>query len=218
MKIGKKIALALATIGLIGVIGLAGLFTYHHTDNPFLIKLFKVGYELAPSKHNYLHFYSPQRRDVGAGYLPQEVDQFLCKKIEATTDEHEFDAIVNLYVLQAGGREGGCIYLTSDSTREKIAASIVENFGEAVYDLYPQIVLLEEIRLGKSLGKGNIGASTLETRKPSSPAEWKAWTEGAMPIVRSKYLEWWTSGKTWDEKKKLNPLEGTIARVNECCG
>ena len=173
----------------------------------------------ATDKHFYLHFYSPLRRDVSAGSLPIEVDEFLCEKLEATQDKHEFDAIVHLYSLQAAGREGGCVYLTSDTTRERIAESLVSELDVEGFDLYQKIVLLEEIRLGKSLGKGRIAPSRLETQKPSGKDEWKVWMEGiALPLAKSRYLDWWQSNLSWDDKKKIDPLEGTIVGVYECCG
>jgi hypothetical protein len=112
------------------VLGLALLFLgpvflfsaclYFRPDHPAGIALFKIAYESSPTRRAFLEFYSPVRRDVSAGTIPSEIDQFLCGRVEKTTDAGELAAIVNLYEIQAGWREGYCIYKVSDAAREKL--------------------------------------------------------------------------------------------------
>ena len=204
---------------VVGALGAAAVFVYCDTRSPISIALFKAGYSLTPSKYYYLMFYSPARRDVSAGYLPPEGDDFLCERIEDPESDDEFAAIVNLYSIQAGGREGSCIYATSDDVREKIAQNLISHLDGEPGDVYRRIILLEEVRLGKSLGKGNIGPSSISTAQPATPEEWKAWTEGTgLPIATKKYREWWRSDSNWNNKKTIDPLDGMEVRVNSCCG
>ena len=219
MKRSKKFLRIGMIISLLAIIAVALLFVYFEPGGTVSMALFKAGYSFTPSKYSYLHFYSPLRRDVSAGYLPPEVDEFLCWNLETTQDEDEFTAIVHLYSLQAGGREGSCVYLTSDATREKIAGYLVGDLDVEGIGLYRKIILLEEIRRGKSLGKGNIAPSSIETEKPSTPDEWKSWMEGkALPIAKARYIDWWQSNLNWTDKKTINPLDGTRVGVYECCG
>lgn len=193
-----------------------GALAYGDTSSRVSIVAFKMGYLVMPFTWSYLTFYSPMRRDVSAGGFPREVDEFLCERAETTSDLNELDAIVHFYSIQAGGREGDCIFRTSDKTRKKIAARIVANFSET--DLRGQIILLEQVRLGSSLGKGRIGLGPGASEAPSSAEEWEAWGRKAYPFAKEKYIEWWQAPTTWEEKKLTNPLEDQPVRVYECCG
>jgi len=201
------------------VIGASGVLFFGPRESAPSVLLFRLGYELAPSKYSYLDAYSPRRRDVWAGYLPLEVDSFLCGRLQATRDEEEFNAIVHLYYLQAGGREGSCVYITPGNVREKIATYLVDHLNDEGIDLYRELVLLEEVRRGKSLGKGSIGPSALATRRPSGEDEWKKWMEEvALPLAKDRYFSWGRSNRVWSDKREINPLEGTEVGIYECCG
>lgn len=214
MRLLKRIVLGLLLlVGTAAFFGLA-VTIYADTRSELSIYVFRIGYKIYPDTKTYLHFYSPRRRDVSAGYIPPEVDTFLCGRAEATSNEDEFDAIVDFYSLQAGGREGDCIFRTSERVREKIASRLV-----AVAETDGQLVLLEEMRRGKSLGKGHLGRGpTSPESGPLTPDEWEAWYKEALPFAWSKYTEWWKADTNWEEKKRIDPLAGMHVRVNECCG
>lgn len=211
----KTALLIAASIFLLFILAFCGLFVYIAPDHPVNIALFKFAYNSTAAKKSLLEFYSPYRRDVNGRSLPGEVDEFLCQKIETTEDQEEFSAIVHLYAMQAGGREGNRIFKVSDPVRQKIAAEIIKQMDENP-NLWGQLILLEEIRLGKSLGKGNIGNRA--PPYPSSKEDWDKWKEEFLPIGKQKYQEWWQSNSSWEEKKKINPLEGSAIRINSCCG
>jgi hypothetical protein len=217
VKLMKRVVLGIILLFVMAGLVIAGVTVYADTRSPLSIAAFKIGYSITPFTTSYLSFYSPLRRDVSGGYIPPEVDEFLCSTAETTEDLNEFNAIVHFYSLQAGSREGNCIFSTTDGTREKIAARIVETLNEAEYS--QQIILLEQVRLGKSLGKGFIGHGPGERRFPTTQEQEKAWYyEKALPFARLKYIEWWNSGKTWAEKKQTDPLAGEFVHVNACCG
>jgi hypothetical protein len=213
-----------ASIFLFLSLAFCGLFVYAFPEHPINIALFKLTYNLTPAKKSFLEFYSPARRDIANGKIPNEVDKFLCQRIEKA-DNEEFSAIVNFYIFQAAGREGICIYAASDRTREKIIDQIVKQ-SEDNSLLYKKIVLLEQVRLGKSLGKGDISIKgmnqprflTLEEDKRWRK-EYEKWFDEQLETTgKTKLQEWWNSDLSWEEKKKINPLEGTNIEVSECCG
>jgi hypothetical protein len=220
----KIIIIALATIFLSLLLVFCGLFVYGFPDHSINIALFKLTYNLTPTKKSFLEFYSPRRRDVANGDIPTEVDEFLCRRIENASEE-ELSAIVNFYTIQAAGREGACIYKTSEPTKEKIIEELVKRLKDNS-DLYKKIVLLEEIRLGKSLGKGAIHVDgmnrptslTLEEDK-AWRKKYKEWFDNQLETTgKTKVQEWWNSKLSWEEKKKTNPFQGSNIKVFECCG
>lgn len=216
----SKIKLLLRISGgliLLAVFLAVSVTIYGVPDNPAGIALFRVAYAVPLTRHSFLEFYSPQRRDVGSGYIPQEVDEFLCDRLENTMDEDELEAIVNFYALQSGGRQGDRIQKLPEATRERIAGRIIKDI-EANKDLRGRFILLHEMRTGKSLGKGGLGPSPLETERPVTTEQEQAWQRKAEAVAKEKFTEWWNSGLSWEEKKKINPLAGTIANMNYCCG
>jgi hypothetical protein len=213
----KRLLFLFAACILFGAISFSLLFVYFNTRSELSVELFRAGYSLARSKRAFLHFYSPRRRDVSAGYLPKPIDEFLCERLERTGDPEEFDAIVHLYSLQAGGREGECVYAASDPVRQRIGSSIVEHFDADKLILYRQLVLLEEIRLGRSLEKGRVVPRS--DPWPQTELEWKKWLEEtALPLAELKYRAWWQADSLWNEKKEQEPLQGTNIGIVACCG
>jgi hypothetical protein len=213
-----------ASIFLFLLLTFCGLFIYVFPEHPINVAIFKFTYKITPAKTSFLEFYSPKRRDVANSKIPNEVDKFLCHRIENAADE-EFSAIVNFYIIQAAGREGFCIYSTSEQTRVKIIDQIVKQL-ENDLRLYNKMILLEEIRLGKSLGKGDISIEgmnkpnfiTLEEDEIWGKEYEKWFDEQLKTNGKTKIQEWWDSNLSWEEKKKINPLEGTNIKVSECCG
>jgi hypothetical protein len=199
----------------LGPVFLFAACLYFRPDHPASIALFKIAYESSPTRRAFLEFYSPVRRDVSAGTIPSEIDQFLCDRVEKTTDAAELAAIVNLYEIQAGWREGYCIYKVSDAAREKIAAQIVTDLDNDER-LSAKFTLLEEIRRGESIGKG--GFEPAPERRFLTREEWLVWTAEAEPVTKEHFQKWWNSGLSWEEKKKIAPLQGTGFGVHHCCG
>ncbi|MFN0280039.1 MAG: hypothetical protein ACKVRN_15800 [Pyrinomonadaceae bacterium] len=192
---------------------------YRYPGSSVSVFLFMRIYQLVDDKHGFLYAYSPARRD--GNYLPREVDDFLCEQAENTLDENELDAIVNLYILQAGGnRDGHCIFKTSDATRQKIAEIIVGNLDQEddLKLVYKSIVLLEEVRRGKSLDKGYLNTSSSGLSTLTTPEERRHWLdETGLPTAAEAYIKWWRSPNTWDQKKATDPLSGTAAQFTGCC-
>ncbi|MFN2412750.1 MAG: hypothetical protein ABR535_06820, partial [Pyrinomonadaceae bacterium] len=209
IRMGRyKQFLKFTTLGFLTlVLAVLAAGIYGEPRHPISVFVFKVGYFASLDKANYLKFYSPQQRVVGAGYLPEEVDSFLCNRIETTDSDSEFAGIVELYVLQAGGREGNCIFKTSSRTSEKIAENLVKKITSSSHasDLHGEIILLEEVRRGESLGKGKLGYSSISADRPSTAEQWQTWMfSKALPIARVAYNNWWSLNIPWEEKKNIS--------------
>jgi hypothetical protein len=194
-------------------------YIYGIPGSPVSIFAFKLGYQLSWDRHAYLQVYSPVYRDVNAKSLPPEVDAYLCSRVDASEDPDEIVAIADLYVLQAGGREGNCIFLVRDSAKSATTDHLIQRLERDDELSYKIVILLEEIRLGESLGKGNLGMSSLETDVPATADEWQYWTERTgLPTAKQKFIEWWHLPGEWEEKTLIDPLAGTKVRVQYCCG
>jgi len=196
-------------------------FIYGVPSHPISIFLFKVGYRSSAlvGRHAYLQLYSPWNRDVNAGYLPKEVDEFLCGRLRTTDNASEFAAIVDLYSAQAHGRQGDCVYRSSEEVRQKVISHLIGEFDDNPKYIAGSLILIRESQFGMGLGKGGFAPSELEPAKPKTDSEWLAWyQEKGIPIATAKYREWWNSGLTWDEKKSIDPLKGTVVQFHYCCG
>jgi hypothetical protein len=205
------------TLPLLLVLGLT--FLYFIPNNPVSDFAFKVGYFTSPDTQAYLQFYSPVRRDIGAGYLSPGVDSFLCGRAESNISEQEVRAIANFYTIQAVGREGNCIYRLSDPASERLVSALMRGLYENDSDSERRIILVEEIRSGEFLGKGKISTSALSTNHPGSTEEWRTWMETkAMPLAKERMKAWWESPSPWSQKRNVNPLEETELKVYACCG
>lgn len=219
----SKIKLLLKITGglvFLAVFLVCAAIIYGIPDNPVNIALFRVAYEVPFTRHSFLEFYSPRRRDVDNGNIPAEIDSFLCERLETSNDRDEIAAIIHLYGVQAGGREGESILQRTERTQEKIAAEIMGQLesGSATY-LAGKIVLLDEIRIGKRPGKGALGGEAIPRYPESEPAEgWVKWSDtNEAPIAVPHLRTWWNSGLSWQEKKKIDPFAGTNVRIGYCC-
>lgn len=193
-------------------------FFYGLPGHPVNVFVFKLLYITSINKKPFLSFYSPARRDVNAGTIPPEVDEFLCERAE-TAGESEIEAIADFYALQSGGRQGGCIYLVSDRTAERLIGHLISRIeDETNGDVAGEISIVEQIRTRQSLGKGGLNSAATENR-PSTAEEWESWKYSvALPIARQRYSEWWNSHGTWKDKRRVFALDGTTVTVTSCCG
>ncbi len=183
-------------------------YLYASPESVVSIFLLKVGYNLAPNKQSFLESYSPKLRDVSAGYVPSEVSDYLCYRLENTDDKDEIAAIVHFYVIQSPDRESGVLGC-SKTAGEKIAGQIIIEMDDDSH-FYGKIVLLEEIRRNEWFGKGKIEVGSYPNTK--------SFTDDLIPMVRKKYKDWWNSNLDWEEKRKINLLENTDIKVFKCCG
>jgi hypothetical protein len=215
----SKIKLAVLILGILGFLAFGLFIDYHVPENPVSVVMFKAVYTLTPFKYSFLEYYSPLRRDVYNGDIPPGVDTFLCERLEVSDDPGEIEAIVHLYGMQTGGREGSLIQERTEKTQEKIAAEIMRQLENGGTHLAKKIVLLDEIRIRKGPAKGGLGGDGIP-RSPwfKTPGEWVKWSDVNQAPIAVPYLKtWWNSGLTWEEKKKVDPFAGTNVRIGYCC-
>lgn len=202
-------------LGFSLIIGCA--FFYGFPDHPINVSLFKALYRVSPSPNAFLEFYSPRRRDVSNGNIPKEVDEFLCYRIEIAESD-ELSAIINFYALQSGGREGNLIYKIPDQAKQKVIAQIISEF-DSNKNLSGKMVLLEQLRLGKSLGKGVISHKNYLTPESLPIEKWREWKdENVAPRAKNDFRRWWDLSLNWNEKRRIDPLKDSEVKINECCG
>lgn len=216
----SKIKFALLTLGILGSLAFGLFVDYHLPGNPVSVVFFKLVYTITPFKYSFLEYYSPLRRGVNNLEIPDDVNSFLCEKLEFSEDAGEIEAIVHFYGIQAGGRESGAILQRSEKTQEKIIGEIMRQLesGEGTY-LAKKIVLLDEVRIGAMPGKGHLGIENMPLYPGTEPAEgWVKWSDTNKAPLALPYLRtWWNSGLSWEEKKKIDPFAGTRVRIGYCC-
>jgi len=213
----KLILLSIASLFLLTLLTSGCLLLRYLPDNEISITLFKTVYSLPIGKKSFLEFCSPVRKNE-SGHLPKEINQFLISKIETTNNENEISAIVNFYALQASGHRIGYIYNISEEAKIKVINQLIKEFDNES-NLGGKLMMLEEIRVGKGLGKGSFSIEGTNKPKFSTLEEYKQWfDEQSAPIIKIKYQEWWNSNLSWEEKKKINPLQDTNIKISECCG
>ncbi|MDQ3131922.1 MAG: hypothetical protein M3Q99_14335 [Acidobacteriota bacterium] len=214
----KKILLFISSVCLVFSIIFGSLFFYVFPEYPVNIAFFKVIYNVIPAKRSFLNFYSPVRRNIRSGYAPVEVNQFLINKITVSKNENEISAIVHFYAIQAEGHRIGYFDNFSEEVKPKIIQQLIKELDDNT-NLSGKLMLLEEIRSNKRLGKGSVGISGMNHLAFSTIEEYKKWfNEELEKTAKSKYQEWWNLNLSWEEKKKIDPLEGTNIKVSECCG
>ena len=188
-------------------------------DEEISIGLFKTVYALPIDRKSFLEFYSPVRED-NWGHISKEINDFLIYRIENSTDENELSSIAKFYAIQAIGHRLGYLINISEQSRIKLIGQLVKDLGDEGI-LGGKLMLLEEIRTGKRLGKGSVsifGNEYIDQPGILTPEYEKWFYKQAAPIVIPKYQEWWNSNLSWEEKKKINPLQDTNIKVAECCG
>ncbi len=199
-------------------------FVYYVPDTPISLAVFKTSYSLFPFKKSFLEFYSPAGRNFGVNTRsPSCINIFLLQRIETTNDESEITAITHYYTLQAKMREYDIFFNVSDRVKPLIIDQLIKDLGDVNSNLSDKIMLLETTRTGKRIGKGAIGIDGENMPNFSSSTtmdEIEKWRNERIAAtgVKQKYQEWWSSNLSWEEKKKINPLEGTNIKVSECCG
>jgi hypothetical protein len=166
----SKIKLAVLTLGILGFLAFGLFIDYHAPQNPVSVALFKAVYTLTPFKYSFLEYYSPLRRDVYNGDILPEVDTFLCERLEVSDDPAEIEAIVHLYGMQTGGREGGLIQERTEKTQEKIAAEIMRQLEKGGTHLTKRSFFSTRYASGK--GRQRVawaGKVSLKTRGSKLP-------------------------------------------------
>lgn len=172
--------------------------------------LFRASYDRASSKTGVLRGFEGSLREYNGGYIPEQADKFLCSKLQASTSEEEFTAILDFYALRSGGREGRYIYLVSAPTKERISRSITSSLDGYTPDQAARaLILLEVLRRGESIGKANFGPAK---GYPKDYSSW--WQRTGLPEVKTRFRQWLESYPTWQQREKHDPLEHSFVQLS----
>lgn len=177
---------------------------------------FKVGYALSPSADNYLQSYANlYLENHNAGTLNSDIDEFLTTRLENETSLNEINAISKFYASRAGGREGVRIMRVSDDAKFKVVSALMndlESFNSK--ENRKALLLIEEVRSGKDLGKGYFGLSKDYLYNP--PLNW--WETVGENETKTRFVNWWNLPLDWNTKKQINPLIDSFVAARSCCG
>jgi len=218
----KLILLSVFSLIFVSFLILFGLFVYNVPDTPVSLAMFETSYKIFPFKKSFLEFYSPADRNFGVNTRTNAVDNvFLLQRLETTNDESEIGAIAHYYALQSKKREYDIFRNVSERVKPLIIDQLIKELNDDSSNLSDKIMLLETTRTGKRIGKGAIGMTGGDSIPNSLTMDEKEKifnNQLAATGVKQKYQQWWNSNLSWEEKKKINPLEGTGIKVSECCG
>lgn len=203
---------------------LLGLVGYYATDTAIGFNLFKVSYTLCPFKRSFLEFYSPAQRNHGVNTRSESnVNAFLVERIEATQDKNEISAIVHYFTFQSQTPVYDIFVNASDESKPLIVEQLINELDSNPLRLRDEIMILETTRTGKRIGKGSIHIEG--ENKDDYPPDLSLQERGkifdehlARTNASQKYHDWWNLNLSWEEKKKINPLESTGIKVSYCCG
>ena len=220
----KLILISAFSLIFISFLTLFGLFVYYVPDVPVSLAVFEISYKIFPFKKSFLEFYSPANRNFGVNIRTNTANNvFLLQRLETTKDENEIAAIAHYYALQSEKREYDIFRNVSEKVKPLIIEQLIKELNDNNSKLSDKIMLLETTRTGKRIGKGAIGVNGVDTPTLSKPINteegeklFNEWLDAAS--IKQKYQQWWNSSLSWEEKKKINPLEGTGIKVSECCG
>lgn len=219
-----RILLSVSLFMFVSSAFLLGAIAFYLPDTPIGLAVFETSYKAFPFKKAFLDFYSPADRNYGVNTRSNpQVDEFLIQRIEASDDKNEVEAIAHYFTLQSKERNYGIFINVSDRVKPTIINHLIKELDNDNSNLSDKIMLLETTRTGKRIGKGAI---EIENKNmPDFPKSWtmeqrkKLFDESlAATGVKQKYQDWWNLNLSWEEKRKINPLEGTNIKVSQCCG
>lgn len=191
----KRIVLLWINVLLCALMLLGVIFARLRPSSDLGAILFRAHYGLALDDAGVVRGYHKVLLQNGPEYLPAMVDRFLVHKLVTTTSQDLQEAIVDLYVDLAGGREGKLITRTGERTAVAIRSRLA-SYTE-IQQRRDAILLIEEIRLGGGLYKPRL-----------SPDESRETIERAVKC----YLRWLEQPMQWQEKRQVDPLQGTDIR------
>jgi hypothetical protein len=216
MKRSKRILkIGVGAIAALGLAWMLALYSVTEPDTKLGYGVFRIVYSSPVSKGWLLRKFSQGLKDHNGGYIGEPVDKFLCSRLEKTDSDRELAAIVEFYILQAGGREGDNIGTLSDEAKEKVIGFILEHIesyekGRAEGAL----LIVEQLRRGVVLPKASFGKSDYAGLGREDKFDYERWWyETGLPETKAKYREWWNIDLAWQTKKAINPLEGSNIRV-----
>lgn len=196
----RAIVLSLA---LLGGAALMNAFALYVPKSALGWTRFYFVYEHTGNRSAFLDDFQGWIWEHGGGYTPPDINIFLLDRLENSADKSEQAAIVRFYCLQAGGREGDTWRRFSDATRRRVVAIVLANWRwYPPEEVQYAFVWLEELRLGKYLGKATLLISS------GKPYRFLDTTEKVAPVA-VLFERWNRKYAAVPITRRPNPLAGT---------
>lgn len=174
--------------------------------------LFKSSYALSSNKSVMLQGYDANLIRYNAGYIPKQVDKFLCSKLQRSASDGELSAIVDFYAFKAGGREGRCIFLLPAKAKQLLVDLVLRRLDKySPLQATRALILVEVVRRGAYLGKAHFRSNRSDIPRYPKYETW--WRQVGLPEARSRFRKWGSSYSTWQQKEIHNPLEGSSVQI-----
>lgn len=200
----RKLLQPLAAYFSIGVLGLAIGTAIVSPRSSLGIAAFRIGYALVSDTQAYLAAYSPLARDVGGGYLPAEVDNFLCQRLEESGDGTEIWAIVNMYAIQRY-RGSNCLQSVSNPARDRAFAASAFNFSSSRH-YEGMAIVIEQLRTRKEVCKAGV----------SSKRGYSHYREAVLQIA-PHLAAWLKLDMPWRDRVLIDPFAASDVHVVDGC-
>ena len=168
---------------------------------------------MSSNKNTALQGYDANLIKYNGGYIPEQVDKFLCSRLQSSTSDEELNAIADFYIFKAGGREGRYIFSLPTQNKQRVTGNILSRLE----DYKPQqaasaLILVEVMRRGESLGKAIFRSTHGNT---AAYPQYESWLQRrALPEAKAQYLKWWHASPTWQQKERHNPLANSNLEIS----
>ncbi|MGC3992454.1 MAG: hypothetical protein QM796_22690 [Chthoniobacteraceae bacterium] len=182
-----------------------GFFLYQEPQVGPARAIFYLRYRFTDNVERLLTSYSDQLDQTNAGYIPMEVDTFLCARLGSTDSAKEFGALVHFYILQSGSRTGEQLGRVSDALKERVIGVVISKLKSLPpIDRLRAVELIEYLRLDGKVYKPQLSG----TARGNEPGRLEPMSE-TIDDASTLFTNWWQSPIPWSKKKQISPLEGS---------
>lgn len=169
---------------------------------------FQIGYARSGAA-TWLPIYRASLWKHDGGYVPADVQQFLCSRLENPQSQTETDAIVDFAIQQARGRELQPLIHLSTKAKTRFVDAAFRRLPTLDSPRQTQaLYLVEEVRQGKIFGKGYFFVDEAEVFK-------RCWNDLTPETAAKRAMRsWWQLPLPATEKLRRDPLRGTGMRID----
>ncbi len=159
---GRKLAKLSAAV-ILSFIFMVALFCLAVRNRDlFRYLMFRPRYSFSSDQALFLEQYS---ESLDGGYVPNNVDEFLCSRLQFPTSESEFRAVVYFYLHRCCWHTGERFGHLPDSTKVRIIALLIHDLDSLGTARESAFILAEYLRLDGDLYKPSFDGATRLTRQ-----------------------------------------------------
>jgi hypothetical protein len=201
MKKRKLLLLALAAFAVVGGWLLCAAVL---PESPVATVTFHAIYSISSLRPSFMRLYSRDLRWRHGGYIPEEIDSFLCDRL-LTASPDEFSAIVTFYIEQSGDRPGSHLGSIPEQIKIKAIGAVIERFDHLDDPAKLRAILLVEyLRLDGDIQKPEF----IDLDRLNEQGQ-RLQDSEAVEQAAILYRNWWQGPMSWQEKKQISPLDGS---------